>query len=202
MKFDPPPADCLDGTVVEENNLNQAISALRQALGESAQAPRFVATITGRGYQFIGDVRERDALTAAEPGRSLPWQLYAIVAATIIVVVFGTWLSRPGDEPRSATGIAVIERFAETEPILVTDFTGAQSEATLSPDGTMIAWISDSSGTPQVWMKNLQSGEPLQITNGPYAASSPTWSPMSVVTASPRCSSSRKARSCASRTTG
>ena len=56
------------GAVVEENNLNQAISALRQALGESAQAPRFVATITGRGYQFVGEVHDAVLRTAAEPG--------------------------------------------------------------------------------------------------------------------------------------
>ena len=163
--------------VVEENNLNQAISALRQALGDTAQAPRFVATVTGRGYQFIGEVREHDALAAAAPAGSRPWQLYAIVAAIIIVLVVGGWVSRPGDEVQPETGTAVIERFAEIEPVLVTDFKGSQSEATLSPDGTMIAWISESSGTPQVWIKNLQSGDPIQITNGPYAASSPTWSP-------------------------
>lgn len=165
------------GAVVEENNLNQAISALRQALGETAQAPRFVATVTGRGYQFIGAVRERDALAAAEPGGSPSWPPYAIGAAIITMVVVGAWVSRSGDEPPPEPGIAVIESFAEIEPILVTDFKGAQSEATLSPDGTMIAWIGESSGTPQVWMKNLQSGDPIQITNGPYAASSPTWSP-------------------------
>ena len=165
------------GAVVEENNLNQAISALRQALGDTAQAPRFVATVTGRGYQFIGEVRERDALAAPEPASSLPWQLYAAAAAIIIAVTVGTWVSRPDNEPPPGPGIAVIERFAEVEPILVTDFKGSQSEATLSPDGTMIAWISESSGTPQVWIKNLQSGDPIQITNGPYAASSPTWSP-------------------------
>ncbi len=166
------------GAVVEENNLNQAISALRQALGESAQAPRFVATITGRGYQFIGEVHEADLRTAAEPGKPASGMRYAIAGAVVIVVVLaGLWVTRSGDVTSLETGIAVIENFTELEPVLVTDFKGAQSEATLSPDGTMIAWISESSGTPQVWMKNLQSGEPLQITNGPYAASSPTWSP-------------------------
>ena len=41
--------------VVEENNLNQAISALRQSLGDDSKAPEFVATIKGRGYQFVGE---------------------------------------------------------------------------------------------------------------------------------------------------
>jgi DNA-binding winged helix-turn-helix (wHTH) protein len=43
-------------TVVEENNLNQTVSALRQALGDDAKSPRYVATGKGRGYQFVGNV--------------------------------------------------------------------------------------------------------------------------------------------------
>ena len=43
--------------VVEENNLNQTISGLRRALGDDRQSPRFIATVTRRGYQFIADVR-------------------------------------------------------------------------------------------------------------------------------------------------
>ena len=41
--------------VVEENNLTQAISVLRRVLGDSRESPRFIATIAGRGYQFVGD---------------------------------------------------------------------------------------------------------------------------------------------------
>ncbi|MEP7248013.1 MAG: winged helix-turn-helix domain-containing protein [Gammaproteobacteria bacterium] len=49
--------------VVEDNSLNQCISALRRALGEQPGALRFVATIPGRGYRFVADVavREREA---------------------------------------------------------------------------------------------------------------------------------------------
>jgi len=42
-------------TIVEENNLNQAIFALRRALGDDANAPRFVMTLPGRGYRFIAE---------------------------------------------------------------------------------------------------------------------------------------------------
>ncbi|NNK38793.1 MAG: hypothetical protein HKP03_09960 [Xanthomonadales bacterium] len=164
-------------TVVEENNLNQAISALRQTLGETAQAPRFVATVTGRGYQFIGEVRAAESQPPAEPGTTSAVPRYALAAAVATAVLFGLWMMLSRDELQPDAGITVIENFAELEPVLVTDFKGSQSQATLSPDGTMIAWISESSGTPQVWIRNLQSGEPIQITNDPYAASSPTWSP-------------------------
>ncbi|RPI13980.1 MAG: hypothetical protein EHM60_07830 [Lysobacterales bacterium] len=43
-------------TVVEENNLTQAISTLRRALGDSRESPRHIVTVAGRGYQYIGEV--------------------------------------------------------------------------------------------------------------------------------------------------
>jgi serine/threonine-protein kinase len=44
-------------TVVEENNLNKNISALRQILGEKRSEHRFIATVPGTGYKFVADVR-------------------------------------------------------------------------------------------------------------------------------------------------
>lgn len=42
--------------VVEENNLNQAISALRKALGDSQDKHRIILTVPGRGYCFVAEV--------------------------------------------------------------------------------------------------------------------------------------------------
>jgi eukaryotic-like serine/threonine-protein kinase len=39
------------GTFVEEMNLTQNISVLRRALGDSAQDPRYIITVSGRGYR-------------------------------------------------------------------------------------------------------------------------------------------------------
>src|SRR5271163_4162047 len=44
-------------TIVEENNLNQNISTLRRVLGEIRGENRFIATVPGRGYRFIPEVR-------------------------------------------------------------------------------------------------------------------------------------------------
>ncbi|MGD8818166.1 MAG: transcriptional regulator, partial [Acidobacteriota bacterium] len=41
---------------VREESLTQAISVIRQALGDSAQGPQFIETVTGEGYRFIGDL--------------------------------------------------------------------------------------------------------------------------------------------------
>jgi DNA-binding winged helix-turn-helix (wHTH) protein/TolB-like protein/Flp pilus assembly protein TadD len=45
-----------EGQFVEEANLSVQISALRKALGEKKDAPRFLLTIPGRGYKFIAGV--------------------------------------------------------------------------------------------------------------------------------------------------
>src|SRR6516164_8718810 len=54
------------GRVVEENNLQSHISALRAALGRDRE---LIRTVSGRGYQFIGEMR---ALSEAEPAQIKP----------------------------------------------------------------------------------------------------------------------------------
>jgi Tol biopolymer transport system component/DNA-binding winged helix-turn-helix (wHTH) protein len=44
---------------VEEANLTVNISTLRKALGERPHEHRYIATVPGRGYRFMADVRER-----------------------------------------------------------------------------------------------------------------------------------------------
>src|SRR5688500_14676404 len=46
---------------VEEGNLADNISKIRQALGDSRKAPKFIETVSGRGYRFIADVRKIEA---------------------------------------------------------------------------------------------------------------------------------------------
>jgi TolB-like protein/DNA-binding winged helix-turn-helix (wHTH) protein/Tfp pilus assembly protein PilF len=46
-------------TIVDfDHGLNKAISKIRDALGDSAEKPRFVETVARRGYRFLADVRE------------------------------------------------------------------------------------------------------------------------------------------------
>ncbi|MCJ0826786.1 winged helix-turn-helix domain-containing protein [Luteimonas sp. 50] len=49
------------GRVVEENNLTQAVSAVRRALGTSAGEHRYLLTVPGRGYRFVAEAREEPA---------------------------------------------------------------------------------------------------------------------------------------------
>jgi serine/threonine-protein kinase len=45
-------------SIVEENNLAQAISKLRQVFGETPGAHSYIVTVPGRGYRFVAEVRE------------------------------------------------------------------------------------------------------------------------------------------------
>jgi DNA-binding winged helix-turn-helix (wHTH) protein len=43
-----------------DHSLNTAVRKLREALGDSAEAPRYVETLARRGYRFAVPVRERE----------------------------------------------------------------------------------------------------------------------------------------------
>jgi hypothetical protein len=49
-----------------------AIGELRRALGETVQAPRFIATVHRRGYRFLAPVTEAVPPNAVSPARSAP----------------------------------------------------------------------------------------------------------------------------------
>ena len=48
-------------SIVEENNLAQAISKLRQIFGETPGSHRYIVTVPGRGYRFVAEVTEKTA---------------------------------------------------------------------------------------------------------------------------------------------
>lgn len=51
---------------VEEGNLADNISKIRQALGDSRKTPKFIETVSGRGYRFIAKVEKVEAAPIQE----------------------------------------------------------------------------------------------------------------------------------------
>jgi TolB-like protein/DNA-binding winged helix-turn-helix (wHTH) protein/Flp pilus assembly protein TadD len=50
-----------------DHGLNKAINKIREALGDSAESPRFLETVSRRGYRFLAEVKDVDAGSAAIP---------------------------------------------------------------------------------------------------------------------------------------
>ena len=93
------------GRVVEENNLTQAISALRRAFGADAHDHRYIVTVPGRGYRFVAEVEEdagaipapRPAADAPASRRRFPRVAAAPLLLAAAVAIF--WWSRHGAPP-------------------------------------------------------------------------------------------------------
>jgi TolB-like protein/DNA-binding winged helix-turn-helix (wHTH) protein/Flp pilus assembly protein TadD len=50
-----------------DHGLNKAINKIREALGDSAESPRFVETVARRGYRFLADVRVAETVSVRGP---------------------------------------------------------------------------------------------------------------------------------------
>lgn len=53
--------------IVEDNNLNQSVSLVRRALGETPGQHRFIVTVPGRGFRFVPTVTRTDAVPESRP---------------------------------------------------------------------------------------------------------------------------------------
>jgi DNA-binding winged helix-turn-helix (wHTH) protein len=60
-------------TFVEETNLATLVAEIRRALGDSATSPRWVRTIYGFGYRFVGELVADRVVRGAEEPRAKLW---------------------------------------------------------------------------------------------------------------------------------
>jgi Tol biopolymer transport system component/tRNA A-37 threonylcarbamoyl transferase component Bud32 len=54
---------------------------------------------------------------------------------------------------------------------------GWEGQPAMSPDGTMVAYASDETGEPDIWVIRTGGGEPLQLTNDEAINTDPAWFP-------------------------
>ena len=72
-----------------EQGLNKAINKLREALGDDANNPRFVETLTRRGYRFIAPVEAGTSLRERSPGAGR----IIVLSAAVVVAVMGALIA-------------------------------------------------------------------------------------------------------------
>jgi len=115
-----------------DNGLNTAINRLREALGDSADNPRFIETIPRRGYRFIAQVTTNDAKPSITPkgrGGRNP-RTYLIILAASVALAIGGVLSG-----RFLSSRAQALRLTEKDTVVLADFANTTGDPVF--DGTL-----------------------------------------------------------------
>ncbi len=180
-----------------DHSLNAAIAKLRQALGDSAENPRFIETLARRGYRFIAPVefvggsnangngvesditangvhRENEAASGfvtavlAVPAKKRIGIVVAASAAVVLALLLVVVWPRQGKQS------------ANNELVELTDGNGLTADPAISADGKLIAYASDrgSLGNLNIWIQQLgPGGSAVQLTHDDLDADGPTFSP-------------------------
>jgi serine/threonine-protein kinase len=170
--------------VVTETSLTEAVSLVRQALGDDPQQPTYVQTVHRRGYRFVASVEVETAAgrgvplaTPAAPEeapRREPWRPREVAAWTTAAVALVALAAVAGR--REAPGAVRPARF--TIPLPPGDPTPAKAPATLalSRDGRLIAYTAERGEKSQLLLRSLDRFEPV-VVPGSTDASDPFFSP-------------------------
>jgi Tol biopolymer transport system component/DNA-binding winged helix-turn-helix (wHTH) protein len=175
-------------SVVEEANLTVTISALRKALGENAQQPRYIHTVAGRGYKFVGEAKasaedkqaqisESAPLTATTPPNKpakllfqfTPTQRLALSGVVCVcVAVFGWFVFSRQTSPPPAR-----------RTIPLTSLPGLKQEPAFAPDGKQIAfvWNGEQEDNQDIYLRQISAEGLLRLTTHPAPDTNPVWSP-------------------------
>ncbi|MDX2149629.1 MAG: winged helix-turn-helix domain-containing protein [Bryobacteraceae bacterium] len=169
-----------DDTHVQfEHSLNVMVNRLREVLGDSARQPRFIETAPKQGYRFVAAVEWETAPPEEIPSspaiRVGRWAWWAAGVGAAAVVWLGVWLwmgRRVEDRP--------------TYVVPLTTFAGSKDMATFSPDGSQVAFVWDGNRNPNdlarsrqrdLYVKVVDQGEPVRLTDTPGNEEYPGWSP-------------------------
>ena len=138
-----------EGTFVDyERGLNVAITRLRQVLGDSADAPRYIETLGRKGYRFVAPVERSPAPESVPPSESqereevatVPkrerWPLYAAAGALVLLAIVAAagWQRALRTESQPFLRLNI-----DLGPGMTTGGYGPNSVIALSRDGTRVA---------------------------------------------------------------
>ena len=130
-----------------DHGLNTAVRRLRDALGDSAENPRFVETVARRGYRFLAPVSRNGIGEIALPVRKHKWGIavWGFAAAALIVGI-GIGLRAGGRNIQQHTIQRRLTANPEEDPVM---------SAVISPDGKYLAYA-DSTG---FYLEQVDTGE-------------------------------------------
>ncbi len=154
-----------------DRGLSAAVNRLRDALGDSADKPRYVETVARRGYRFIGLIEAApepviQPVAAVKTRHRLNWvALVSLLLATAITAA-GLWR-------------VLGQRNLPALLTQVTALTGSETMPTFSPDGGQVAfvWNGEKEGNADIYVKMTGSESALRLTSHPGADLLPSWSP-------------------------
>ncbi len=167
-----------NGTFVDyEHSLNTAVNRLRSLLCDSAENPRYIETVPGRGYRFIGTIEYPSprpgggAGEMAKPRRNGLLVAVASVCAVLLIVPAVAVYKRH-------TG--VVAEFSEaSEVIRLTANSGLTTFPSISRDGKLVAYASDrnAEGRSDLYVQNVAGGSVVRITSDGEGNTMPDFSP-------------------------
>ena len=155
---------------VEEGALNRSVSVLRKTLGEGSAGHRYIETIPKRGYRFVALVRNVPAIAAVpgvqgrRPRKTTQIAVVCLAAAALAAIVIR--FAQP-QSPRLP--------FSGPSHRQLT-FSGKEGFPSLSPDGRLIAYVSDDKPEKRVFVQDLGGGQPREIFAAPEVGHL-RWSP-------------------------